>query len=311
MRKQSLWPVAILALVLASVSVSRGSSPSHADLTELLPALDSLEGWSVAEGPGEYHDDTLWEYLDGGAPRYLSYGFRCLIHVRYQLGDDMLAGVTLDVFDMGDELGAFGIYRAGLPRSAEPRKGCTEGYRSGLVAAAWRNNIFIHAMADADRPALVAMLEELLTSVCGRVTGDPPLLAILDPLPSEGRVARSERYVAKDLLGHAVLPGGILAEYKTGGGDARLFFCDLGTDPVAGEAVVGLRAHYKKNGVIDSDVPSVGVGGFRFTDPGLGDGAVVRVGRFVAGVHGDSSREAQEELLARLVENLAALASEE
>lgn len=311
MRKRGVSCIAILALVLVSASSSRGSSPAHADLTELLPAPDSLKGWSVVEGPNEYHPDTLWEYLDGGAPRYLSYGLRCLIHVRYQLGDDLLAGVTLDVFDMGDELGAFGIYRAGLPRGAELREWCAEGYRSGPAAAAWRNNIYIHAMADDNRPALVTVLEEFVTWVCDRVTGDPPLLAILDPLPSEGRVARSERYVAKDLLGHAALPGGVLAVYKTESGEARLFFSDLGADPAAGEAVASLRAHYKKSSVIDSEVPSVGVGGFRFTDPGLGEGAVVRVGRFVAGVHGGLSRETQEELLARLVANLAALASEE
>ncbi|MCK4773787.1 MAG: hypothetical protein KAT30_03335, partial [Candidatus Krumholzibacteria bacterium] len=99
--------------------------------------------------------------------------------------------------------------------------------------------------------------------------------------------------------------------YKTESGEARLFFSDLGAGPAAGEAVASLRAHYKKSGVIDSEVPSAGVGGFRFTDPGLGEGAVVRVGRFVAGAHGGLSRETQEELLARLVENLAALASEE
>jgi hypothetical protein len=311
MRKRYVWCVAILALVLVNASASRGAAPAHADLTELLPAPDSLGGWSIAEGPDEYDPDALWEYLNGGAPRYLSYGFRCLIHVRYQLGSDLLAGVTLDVFDMGDELGAFGIYRAGLPRGAERREWCAEGYRSGPVAAAWRDNIYIHAMADDDRPALAAMLDTLLTSVCERVTGDPPLLAILNPLPSEGRVARSERYVAKDLLGHAALPGGVLAAYKAEGGEAYLFFSDLGTDPAAGEAVAGLRAHYEKRGAIDSEVPSVGIGGFRFTDPGLGEGAVVRIGRFVAGVHGDLPREAQEELLARLVENLSEMDAEE
>jgi hypothetical protein len=305
---------AVLGVVLAvalGVSVSPRAAPSHADLARLLPAPDSLGGWRIADGPTEYRSNTLWEYLDGGAPRYLSYGFRRLIHARYQLGDDPLSSVTLDVFDMGDELGAFGIYRAGLPTEALFREWGSEGYRSGTVAAAWRNNVYVHAVADDQRPALVAMLEDIVTGVCDSVVGDPPLLAILDPLPSEARVPRSERYVAVDLLGHAALPGGVFAAYETEDGKGRLFFSDLGTERAADEALGKLHAHYEEGGALGRGIPSVGAGGFRFTDPTLQEGTVVRVGRFVAGVHGGLSWKVQEELLARLVENLDALACSE
>jgi len=49
-----------------------------------------------------------------------------MVHVRYQLGDDSLLSVTLDIYDMGSDLRAFGLYRSGRPPNAEVRDWGTE-----------------------------------------------------------------------------------------------------------------------------------------------------------------------------------------
>ena len=54
-----------------------------------------------------------------------------------------------------------------------------------------------------------------------------------------------------------------------------------------------------------SEVAGIGSPGFRFEGAGLGSGAVVHVGTHVAGVHGEPTIEAQEELLSELARNLA------
>jgi hypothetical protein len=294
----------ILCGSLWSLSAAKAPNPVGTDLAGLLPPPSLLAGWRIAEGPVEYIPDTLYERLDGAAPRYLSYGFRRLLNVRYELGGDLLASVTLDVFDMGDVLGAFGIYRSGLPRGAALREWGAEGHRSGTVAAAWKGNVYVHVEADDDRPALIDMLERLVAQVCEAVAAEPSLPAILSPLPPEGRVPRSERYVAKDLHGHAFLPGGVVAMYEIEGHEAELFFSDLGSRAGAGDAMAKLRAHEKKRGRIVRDLSSIGTGGFQFTDPTLGSGTVVGAGRYVAGVCGDLPYRLQERLLVRLVENL-------
>ena len=73
----------------------------------------------MAEGPRIYDSETLFEYLNGGAPLYLDFGFQSMVHARYQLGDDSLSSVTIDVYDMGSDLGAFGLYRSARPPEAE------------------------------------------------------------------------------------------------------------------------------------------------------------------------------------------------
>jgi hypothetical protein len=273
-------------------------------LAELISEAAGVEGWSVAEGPTSYSSDTLWEYVDGIAPRYLAYGFQGLIHVRYQLGDDPLASVTLDLYHMGDELGAFGIYSNLRSPDSPPRPWCVEGHRDGTLAAAWKGPVFVHAEADDQRPALVRMAEHLVSRVCRRAQGAPTLPAILAHLPPEGLVARSQRYTPADLLGYAFLPGGVIADYRFEGRQGRLFFSRLPDRAAAEAAMSEFRAHEERFGELGRELPQIGDGGFCFTGPGLGAGCVVGAGPWVAGAHGGFTNRELESLLLRLVDRL-------
>lgn len=278
------------------------------DLMGLLPDASRLAGWRVVEGPVSYGPDRLYDYLDGGAERYLGYGFRELVHVRYQRGEDPLACVTLDLFDMGGGAGAFGMFRSALSPDAAAEAWCAEGYSSGTVAAAWRGSLYIHGEADDGRPELLATLNAFVGEACGRAPGEAVLPAFLAPLPAEGLVPQSERWVAADLFGHAFLPGGVTASYRLEGCEARLFYSDLGGEQAAGQALEKLRAHWAGRAAVE-ELPSPGRGGFRYSDEKLGSGSAVTAGRFVAGVHCDLPDlpvDAQQRLLAALVDRLAA-----
>ena len=298
------------ALVVVALAVGCGSGEEPATggtgLADLLPAASSMDGWQIADGPTEYDSEGLFEYLDGGAPLYLDFGFEGMVHVRYQLGDDSLSSVTLDIYDMGSDLGAFGLFRSGRPPDAEVRVWGAEGYRSGTVAAAWKGGISIQSQADDDQPELIEAMESLVAQVAKSVAGGTRLPQIIDLLPSDGLVPWSERLVARDLMSHAFLPGGVLATYQMADDEGTLFFSELVGEPAVTKAMAGLRTHHEQWGEIGEDIDSIGDGGFRFSDPGLGSGAVVSTGSFVAGVHGSLPSDVQMNLLAQLVESLAA-----
>ena len=301
-RLKCVFVVAILA-----IGCGAGEEPSvdGTGLVDLLPTASSMDGWQIADGPTEYDSEGLFEYLNGGAPLYLDFGFQGMVHVRYQLGDDPLASVTLDVFDMGSELGAFGLYRSGRPPEAEVRPWGAEGYRSGTVAATWKGSVSIQAQADDEQPELIEAMEALVARVADSVDGGTSLPQIIDVLPSEGLAPTSERLVAKDLMSHAFLPGGVLATYRVADDEGTVFFSDL-KDEIAGtEAMAGLRAHHEQWGEIVDEIDLIGDGGFQFSDPGLGSGAVVSTGSYVVGVHGGLSSDVQMDLLGRLVDSLA------
>jgi hypothetical protein len=295
-----------LAVAALLACGQRGAGPPGAvvDLRGLLPDPATLAGWRVAAGPADYDPATLFEYLDGGAERYLKHGFRTLVQVRYEAVADSRAGVTLDVYDMGSDLGAFGIYSSARPAVADFRDWGVEGYRFGPVAAAWKGRVLAHAEADDELPEQVALLERLVAHVCAALAGPAVRPAILDRLPAEGLVPRSERYEASDLLGHTFLPGGVLAGYEIDGRRAEAFFSDLGSAGAVAAALAELQAHYSQWGEIQPGVPAVGAGGFRFAAPGLGPGSVTGAGQFIAGVYGDLPAETRDRLLARLAARL-------
>jgi hypothetical protein len=296
--------LAAVAALLACGQKDTGAPAGAVDLHSLLPDPSTLAGWRVAAGPVEFTPATLFEYLDGGAERYLTHGFSRLVQVRYAAAADVPAAVTLDVYDMGSDLGAFGIYSSLRPAAADFREWGAEGYLFGLVAAAWKGRVLVHAEADDERPEQVALVERLAAHVCAALPGPAGRPAILDRLPPEGLVPRSERYVAEDLLGHEFLPGGVLAGYEIDGRRAEAFFSDLGSAGAVAAALAELQAHYSQWGEIHSGDPVVGAGGFRFAAPGLGPGSVTGAGRFIVGVIGDLPAETCEQLLARLVARL-------
>lgn len=298
MKKRQLWKGAVLAALMAC---ARPEIPpeSEFELEQLLPEPASFEGWRIAEGPTSYTPGNLWEFLDGGAPRYLDYGLVRMVHVRYQLGDDPFSSLSVEVYEMGSELGAFGIYSSIRPPDVRVRPWGAEGYRSGSVAAAWRGVFFVHASADDERPELIEVLEKLVPWVCREAPGgvEPPPL--LDPLPAENLVPHSERYVATDLFGHAALPGGVLATYEIDGLRGDLFFSELENEATAEEAVEAFRSEKERWAEV-SDAPD----GFRFENAGGESGTVLRSGRFVIGVQGELAFEYQDVLLRALVGRL-------
>jgi hypothetical protein len=303
-----------LVLISAALVVGCGTgeepTTGASDLARLLPEAPSAYGWQIVGGPTDYDSETLYEYLNGGAPLYLAFGFQGLVHVRYQLGDDSLSSVTLDVFDMGSDLGAFGLFRSGRPAEAEVRLWGTEGYRSGTAAAAWKGKVSVNAESDEDRPELIEAMESLVARVVDGVAGGTSLPKIVDLLPGEGLVPWSERIVAEDLMGHSFLPGGVLATYRFAGDEGVLFFSELTGEAAVTEAMAALRAHHEKWGEIVDDIDAIGDGGFSFSDPGLGPGTIVSTGSFVFGVHGGLPAEVQMDLLGRLFEKLSSTSME-
>ena len=296
MKTRTLWCLAVLAALLACAQ--EPPALTGLDLESLFPEPSLLEGWQLAEGPLSFSLENLWEYLNGGAPRYEAFGFERLVHVRYQLGDDPLASVTADVYDMGSELGAFGIYRSIRPSDAVVRTWGAEGYRSGTVAAAWKGAVFVHAAADDERPELIEAMEMIVSRVCDRADGGLMPPPILDSLPPKGLIPYSERFVASDLLGHAALGGGVVATYEIDGHRGELFFSELESEAVAWQVLESYRREKERWAEI-TDLRD-GSAGFRFQDQGSGSGTVLHAGRFVAGIHGDLSFEAQDDLLERL-----------
>jgi hypothetical protein len=282
------------------------AAPGEQKVDELIPPVSTLPGWTVSGGPAYYGPDDLFEYINGAARMYLSFGFERLAHVRWSPADHPGSNIVLDIYDMGSELGAYGVYTSGRPLDAETHAWGSEGYRSGKIAVAWKGSVYIHASCSVDSPPLTGLLEKIVASTATRLSGDAGQPELYDLLPVEGLVRNSDRYVARDLLGHAFLPGGMIARYEIEGELLTLFFCELGSDAAAEQVMAKLREYEELEGKILGIASKIGDEGFRAEDPGLGRLLAARSGRIVAGTFGGPSGQAARRTLARLIANFSA-----
>jgi len=105
--------VLLLSLLLALPSLGLGAAASR-----LLPT-DEVSGWVLRETPRTFTTENLYEYIDGNADLFLAYGF-----THAAVGDYVpTAGegwISVDIYDMGAPLHAFGIYQAEKPEDVEP-----------------------------------------------------------------------------------------------------------------------------------------------------------------------------------------------
>src|SRR4030042_4975524 len=84
--------------------------PGLKGLDQLFPGPGFEKGWSWQGVPRHFTVQNLYEYIDGEAELYYAYGFRELATLTYFWKNPEDTFFTVNVYDMGDSLNAFGIY---------------------------------------------------------------------------------------------------------------------------------------------------------------------------------------------------------
>jgi hypothetical protein len=169
--------------------------------------MPKVPDWKPAEEIRRYSTESLFEYIDGAAEAYLGYDFRELA-----VGEYARAGakttVTAEIYDMGANLNAFGIYAAErYPESRFLSIGVQGYYEEGtLNFLAGRFYVKLLCFEGGEKA------EEILTLFAGTIVsgikdaGGFP--ARLSAFPAAGRIANSERFLRRGVLGLKFLDNG-------------------------------------------------------------------------------------------------------
>ncbi len=214
----------VLVLVRAQVLEASGSDSLAAFLPE-------VTGWRLAEPPETYTPDNLFDYIDGNAELYLSYGFRRLVSAMYvpEQGSEDEA-IVVDVYDQGTPLGAFGLYSSMCrPGLTYGEVGC-EAIVSPLQVRFWQDRYEVEINGADESQA--ELLEKFARSVSAKLPrcGEIPELKWL---PEDGQVPHTLKYVADGFLGQDFLPGGFEAKYRVHGTVVTAFVTQCSTEDSA------------------------------------------------------------------------------
>ncbi len=238
--------LALLGLVLAPVAPAqeRGAAPALAALAPEMP------GWSRTEAPRSFFPDNLFEYIDGAAESYLSYDFRELLVVDLEKkGPD--ATLTLEIYDLGLPLNAFGIFGAERYPENKPVDLGDAGYIEGEALNFLAGRYYVKMLAFGLGPAAEASLLEAggkIASAVAKAGGTTGLPALVRAFPARDLVARSERYIKKNFMGYEFLHDGYVAAYRFGGRDLEGFFVDAGSEREAEALLAKLLEALKADG---------------------------------------------------------------
>jgi hypothetical protein len=238
-----MMPFGRLASAIAAVVILAGFSTVPGESQERTPgpALAALvpraEGWKQAEALQSFFPDNLYEYIDGAAESYLSYDFKELlvIQLKKEAGE---ATLTVEIYDMGKPVNAFGIFSAErYPENAAVPVGDL-GYLEGETLNFMAGRFYVKLLSFGLGGGTGAALTDYGRSVAGAVADKGVLPALLQAFPRENLIAQSEKYIKKNFLGYEFLHDGYVASYKIDGQDLECFVAEAGSEKEA-EASLG------------------------------------------------------------------------
>lgn len=181
--------IASLVWALFLVVPLLGAPAGAADSTAFLPPAVPAEG-VAATGPAErFLGKGLFDYMDGGAERYLAYGFTEIAVRGYQKG---ASRATAEIYQMGGPDEAFGMY-AFNSKGEHPDVGAPATLTHGTLAF-HKDRYFVRVVAMSEPAAARELLVLLAQKTAAALPGTPGKPEMLSRLP-DGHLEGSLRFL--------------------------------------------------------------------------------------------------------------------
>ena len=259
----------------------------------IFPPVDGL----AIRGEAEVFDsDTLFEHINGAAESYLAYGFEELRVQSYDKDGEVV--LVVDVYRHRDGVNAFGIYCQERPDDGPFVDVGTEGYYQSGVLNFFKDCYYVKILnfrqLDDERKELVELAGRLAARLGGQ-TGFPSALGLL---PQRDRVPHTERFIARDFLGHGFLHSAFVADYVFEGPRSQAFLLAPEDPTAAREMFDAYRAFAEGKSEVVTEVE----GAISFVDPYYRSNGTLRLADLdgavlgIFGVDADTFDSATEEV---------------
>jgi hypothetical protein len=159
------------------------------DYLKLLP--ESALEWKASDDGIIYDTNTLYDYIDGGAELYISYGFRNVFSREYANKDQPL--IHVEIFDMGSSANAYGVF-TNTTETDNTEIGQGAQYIEGSLLF-WKDNFFVSLFADTENPQIKEALFTLARFIDSKITSTGKKPEIIHYLPGENINSQSFVYM--------------------------------------------------------------------------------------------------------------------
>jgi hypothetical protein len=192
------------------------SSPEQA-----LPAADAVPGWASIDEPRVYDRENLFDFMNGAAELYFTYGFQSLAVGNYRNEADQ--ELRVEIYRTATDADAYGLYTYNA--FGEPLAIGLDGrWTSGVGLGFWQHRTFVQVMSrDQVEDAALSAFGRAVASALPQGGVRP---ALVEALPENGLQPDSVRFFreqmalenylwlgTEDVLGLGPDVEGVLASY--------------------------------------------------------------------------------------------------
>jgi hypothetical protein len=261
---------------------------------------DRTGEWARAREIQLFSPGDLWEYIDGAAEQYLTYGFQELATSKYT--DARGAIVVADIYRMADAVNAFGIYRQEVNPKARPVSLGVEGRAGSNSIKFWTGSFYVKLTASPGGGRMPE-LEGLAAAIAKGLGAPGGMPAQVSWFPPDGLVPDSITFVPADALGQGSFRNAFEAKYENPREPSTALVVPFDSDTQASAALARYESFLAKASG-KTRVSSPGDGGFSATDSFQGFILAVRSGSRLVMSLGASDERAAAAIVTEIVKRL-------
>ncbi len=278
----------IVLLLFAGATI--GAAPTVKDL---LPTPDFEPGWVWEIKPVIYKPDNLFEYNNGEAELYIDYDFVEMATLSLVRKDDDMAGLTVDIYDVGTPLDAFGLYSNFRRPDMTFDEIGEQAIVSDLNIRFYKGRFFVQLNIVSLKPEVKAGMFKLAKLIAEKIpAAEKP--QELSKLPQENQIPNSMKYIKNGYLGQAAFTDVLEAGYHVNNEKFDGFVILFQSEKEAGVALTAFRDNMVKQ---DNKIEETTKTGLTVHTPYHGNIILVRKGKNICGVSGYKNRQDATALL--------------
>ena len=182
---------------------------------------DEIGSYARVEQVKIYPADSLWNYIDGAADEYLSYGVVQVATAEYSKGDLIY---SIDIYEFAGLLGAFGIYaKRRLPDDNFINLG-TEALLGDSYLYLLKDRFFVTINAFSDELPDLEHLSVFATALGSLIPGETAMPEQTLVFPQKRLIHHSEKFWPSGLEQYAAPESCFTADYRKKDDTCTLFY---------------------------------------------------------------------------------------
>ncbi|MDR1860678.1 MAG: hypothetical protein LBR06_07155 [Bacteroidales bacterium] len=142
---------------------------------------NSFEGYRVDELL-DYEGEALFDYINGGAELFMSYGLKGMTGCKYS-GDD-LPQITVEVYEMTSAANAFGVYTQSRDRDEHDYGQGSQSFDDFILF--WKDRYYIIITTHKATPESARAMKHFATRLDRAIEKNGAIPAIISALPKKG-----------------------------------------------------------------------------------------------------------------------------